>query len=67
MHPSVIQLWQSYLVAVGGNAPLEPPSVWHFCDNEREANELAALVVRGVKRATSPGAQQADAGDEPAP
>lgn len=33
---------------------MEPPSVWHFCDNEREADKLAELVVRGIKRATSP-------------
>lgn len=28
-------------------------SVWHFCDNESDANELADLVLAGTKRATA--------------
>lgn len=27
-------------------------SVWHFCDNEEDANALVELVVRGIKTAT---------------
>jgi uncharacterized protein YhfF len=67
MHPSVLQLWQSYVAAVGGNAPAEPTSVWHFCDNEREADELAELVVRGVKRATSPSLWYFESRGDPLP
>jgi uncharacterized protein YhfF len=26
---------------------------WHFCDNESDANELAELVLAGIKRATA--------------
>jgi len=28
-------------------------SVWHFCDNEKYANELAELVLKGLKTATA--------------
>lgn len=28
-------------------------SVWHFCDNESDANELVELVLAGQKRATA--------------
>lgn len=27
---------------------------WHFCDNQKDADECAELVLRGKKRATSP-------------
>jgi len=27
--------------------------VWHFCDNKKDADELADLVLRGEKRATA--------------
>jgi len=28
-------------------------SSWHFCDNQQDADELVALVLAGVKRATA--------------
>jgi len=26
---------------------------WYFCDNERDANECATLVLKGIKQATT--------------
>lgn len=46
---------------------MEPPSVWHFCDNEREADKLAELVVRGIKRATSPSLWSFESQGDPLP
>lgn len=34
----------------------EKYSAWYFCDNEKDAEELAQLVMEGKKRATASGA-----------
>ena len=52
MHPSVRQLWARYRER-DGEAPLEPPAVFHFCDNEADADLCASLVAEGRKRATA--------------
>ena len=54
MHPSVLDLWTDYLRRSGEPSSIPIPDVWHFCDNERDADECAALVLDGRKRATSP-------------
>lgn len=56
MHPSVAALWQAFLArqTPSGGAARRPPSFWHFCDNEQDADECARLVLAGRKRATSP-------------
>jgi len=45
-------MWLAYHASLGLEAPAEPAAD-HFCDNEKDANELAALVLEGVKRATA--------------
>lgn len=50
---SVKKMWNDYHNSIGIIAPEEPISD-SFCDNEKDANELAALVNDGIKRATSP-------------
>lgn len=54
-HPSVPKMWCDYLGTLG-----ESPgtfergySSWHFCDNEKDANELLELVIQGIKRGTA--------------
>ena len=51
---SVAVMWAAFLAArpelAGPNTPYE---AWYFCDNESSANELAALVLSGRKRATT--------------
>lgn len=53
MNPSVEQLWVRYRAA-NPDAPAEAPAAFHFCDNQRDADICAALVVEGRKRATAP-------------
>lgn len=49
-------MWAAYLRSTGVAAPetADPPSSGHFCDNQPDADECAALVERGLKRATAP-------------
>ena len=49
---SVKQMWTDYHLLIGLSAPKEPLAD-AFCDNEKDANELAVLVNRGIKRATA--------------
>ncbi len=48
------KFWQTYLNTLPEN---EKPTadkyeVWHFCDNEKSANQLIQLVLQGIKTAT---------------
>lgn len=56
LHPSVGALWQAFLATF--DSPAERArkrfDCWCFGDNEHDANELAELTRRGIKRATSP-------------
>jgi uncharacterized protein YhfF len=60
-------MWNDYLASIGEN----PESAalcyraWHFCDNPRDADELARLVQSGVKRSTA--SLQLEYGEEPLP
>jgi uncharacterized protein YhfF len=59
-------MWCAYLASAGlPDAPA--PSAWHFCDNERDADECAALVLAGRKRATAPSLWSFEARGEPLP
>ena len=52
---SVADMWREYLEQIGEDpvgTSLTYES-WHFCDNEKDANELAQLVLEGTKRATA--------------
>lgn len=48
-------MWENYLESIGEN--LEDTNKkydsWHFCDNKKSADELAILVKKGIKRATT--------------
>ncbi|WP_218139601.1 ASCH domain-containing protein [Thalassotalea agarivorans] len=52
MHPSIATLTALYNKRY--KSSLKQIPAWHFCDNEVDANECAALVLAGIKRATSP-------------
>ncbi|MBN1265011.1 MAG: ASCH domain-containing protein [Anaerolineales bacterium] len=47
--------WQVYLhsLPAGQNPTADTYDFWHFCDNEKGANELAKLTLQGSKTATS--------------
>jgi len=55
MHPSVTSMWSDFLSqqSHASSRARNPPESWHFCDNEADANECAALVLSGRKRATA--------------
>src|SRR5512137_340252 len=52
---SAHEMWRAYLTSLGEDPPRTRNrfTAWHFCDNEADANSLAALVKAGDKRATS--------------
>ncbi|WP_339654109.1 ASCH domain-containing protein [uncultured Salegentibacter sp.] len=50
---SVITLWEDFLTQNPQNKLGEVPVSFYFCDNEKDANECAELVVNGIKRATA--------------
>jgi uncharacterized protein YhfF len=54
-HMSVREMWGNYLTSIGENInnTHKTYTSWHFCDNEKDANDLAKLVKQGVKRATT--------------
>lgn len=64
-HPSIEQITQSYFSSVKQTVRALPH--WHFCDNEKDADECAELVLAGVKRATSPSLWWHEANNEPLP
>lgn len=52
---SVQKMWEMYLEKIGESSSstgLDYTS-WHFCDNEKDANELVELAKKGTKRATA--------------
>ncbi len=52
---AIAAFWHTYLAALPDEAPrpMFMPEAWHFCDNAADADELADLVLVGVKRATA--------------
>ena len=50
---SARNLWGDYLDSHIEYAFADEPRVTHLCDNEKDANECLALVLKGKKRATS--------------
>lgn len=61
-------MWREFL-ARQLPASDEAPALshWHFCDNERDADECARLVVSGEKRATAPSLWSFQSQGEPLP
>ena len=54
-HDSVIKMWQSYIESIGElvESTNKTYEAWHFCMDEKNANELAVLVKKGVKKGTT--------------
>ena len=50
---SVIKLWNNFIQNRTEFENFFMPKSWYFCDNERDANECAELVVKHIKQATS--------------
>ncbi len=50
---SARNMWGDYLDKHLEDAFHEAPKAIYFCDNEKDANECAKLVKKGIKKATS--------------
>ena len=52
---TVVFMWERYLESIGENIDNTSKTYtsWYFCNDEKNANELANLVVEGVKRGTT--------------
>lgn len=61
-------MWRAFLEQQPAPAAADTNyTAWHFCDNERDADELADLVVAGRKRATAGSLWAYEAEGEPLP
>jgi uncharacterized protein YhfF len=68
-HPPIIEaFWQRYLQTLPADKASPAPifEVWHFCDNQQDADELGELASQGIKTATA-SALWAYTADEPLP
>ena len=54
-HESVSQIWRKYLKSKGEDFVVtnKKYTSWYFDNNEKDANELVELVLKGQKRATA--------------
>lgn len=52
---SVRKMWGNYLTYIGDNidSTTKNYTSWHFCDDEKSANNLATLVIDGIKKGTT--------------
>lgn len=50
---NIQSFWERFLASLpAGKVPPAAYDYWHFCDNEKDADELGELVLRGIKTAT---------------
>lgn len=66
MRADVAALWAAYR-AIDAEAPSQPPSTYHFCDNQHDADACADLVLEGRKRATASSLAELELAGEPIP
>lgn len=60
--------WKAFVNSLPEDArPAHRYEVWHFCDNQRAADELAQLVLQGTKTATCGLLWSYEAEGEPVP
>ncbi|AHF06155.1 ASCH domain-containing protein [Desulfitobacterium metallireducens] len=54
-HKSIQEMWVNYINFIGEDiiGTDKKYTSWHFCDNEKGANDLSELVKNGIKRATT--------------
>lgn len=52
-YKSVEKIWMDFLSNNPGNTIKETPLSFYFCDNQKDADECAELVVQGIKQATA--------------
>lgn len=60
------EMWEKYRREAGISEDT-PYEAWHFCNNEKDANELAELTKKGIKRGTAGMLKSYEADNEPIP
>jgi len=50
---SIENLWNDFILENPGNQHKKTPMSFYFCDNEKDADACAELVVNGIKKATA--------------
>lgn len=66
-HPSIIKLWNAFLKENKKDESIDVPPAWYFCDNEKDADECADLVVRKIKQATCSSLTAYEKDEDPLP
>ncbi|TQD33994.1 ASCH domain-containing protein [Haloflavibacter putidus] len=64
---SVESLWKDFLKINPNNRIKETPISFYFCDNKKDADECAELVVKGIKQATATSLWWFEKNKEPLP
>lgn len=64
---SVEGLWNEFLSKNPNNKTKEILGSFYFCDNKKDANECAELVVKGIKQATATSLWWFEKNNEPLP
>ena len=64
---SIENFWNEFLNKNPNNRIKEMPESFYFCDNEKDANECAELVVKGIKQATATSLWWYEKNNEPLP
>lgn len=66
---TVEEMWRNYLKSIGESIGTSERTyeAWYFCDNETDANNLADLARRGIKRATASLKKSYEIENEPLP
>ena len=60
-------LWDTFLKKNPNNPIKKIPLSFYFCDNKKDADECAELVVKGIKQATAPSLWSHEINNEPLP
>lgn len=66
-HPSVVDLWNKFLLQNPAANNREMPISFYFCDNQKDADECAELVIQRTKRATATSLWWFEKHNEPLP
>ena len=64
---SVKNLWKSFIAKNPNNKNKKMPIFIYFCDNKKDADECAELVVKGIKQATATSLWWFEKNKEPLP
>jgi uncharacterized protein YhfF len=64
---SVEKLWNEFIDKNPNNKFKDTPTSFYFCDNKKDANECAELVVNNIKKATATSLWWYEKNNEPLP